>query len=316
MGKKKGTQSAAKPFAQDQVATADVLGRENTASVDSGSEEKAAEMSEGNKPDEKADDAQAHTPTARRTGIHEHADEMKQVKEEGNDVDAHARLTEKEEESGSSTVLAAFVGGLALLIFSRTRYIGVPGGDSGELMAMACKRGVAHPPGYPLLTMLGSGWLSICPDHFGAPAAKLSLLAAVLGASSAALLALAARKISSFWGGVFAGGMFACSSTVWKFSTQYEVFALNNLFVSALLFLTIKYFADKSSWIPYTGALLCGLALTNQHTVVLYELPLIIAVLAASKGALLRPYPFLALFALFILGLTPYIYLPLAGKLK
>jgi hypothetical protein len=314
MGKKKGTQSAAKAVGQAQVTTANVLGRENTASADSESEEKAAEMSEGNKPDAKADDAQAHTPTARHTGIHEHADEMKQVKEEGNDVDA--RLTEKEEESGSSTVLAAFVGGLALVIFSRTRYIGVPGGDSGELMAMACQRGVAHPPGYPLLTMLGSGWLSICPDLFGAPAAKLSLLAAVLGASSAAILALAARKISSFWGGVFGGGMFACSSTVWKFSTQYEVFALNNLFVSALLFLTIKYFADKSWWIPYAGALLCGLALTNQHTVVLYELPLIIAVLAASKGALLRPYPFLALVALFVLGLTPYIYLPLAGKLK
>jgi hypothetical protein len=39
-------------------------------------------------------------------------------------------------------------------------------------------------------------------------------------------------------------------------------------------------------------------------------------VLVASKGVLLRPYPFLALLALFILGLTPYIYLPLAGKLK
>jgi hypothetical protein len=77
MGKKKGTQSAAKAVGEAQVTTANVLGRENTASADSESEEKAAEMSEGNKPDAKADDAQAHTPTARHTGIHEHADEMK-----------------------------------------------------------------------------------------------------------------------------------------------------------------------------------------------------------------------------------------------
>ena len=36
----------------------------------------------------------------------------------------------------------------------------VLGGDTGELMAMSCQRGVAHPPGYPLLTMLGSRCVS------------------------------------------------------------------------------------------------------------------------------------------------------------
>ena len=35
-----------------------------------------------------------------------------------------------------------------------TQYPSVPGGDSGELIAEACLGGTAHPPGYPLLTIL------------------------------------------------------------------------------------------------------------------------------------------------------------------
>jgi hypothetical protein len=135
----------------------------------------------------------------------------------------------------------------------------------------------------------------------------------VTGAAAAALLAMAAAKCTSFWAGVFAGGMFAFSPTVWKFSTHFEVFALNNLFVSLLLYLAIKFIVDRDGWIPYAGALACGLGLTNQHTIVLLEAPLILAVIVASRGALLRPRPLAALTLLFCAGLAPYVYLPLAG---
>ena len=218
-------------------------------------------------------------------------------------------------DKGGAVVVIVVVGAPALLIYACTRFTVVPGGDSGELMAMACQRGIAHPPGYPLLTMLGSAWLGICPDLFGhAPAAKLSLLAAVLGAASATLLSLAAAKFtSSAWAGVFAGGMFAFSGTVWKFSTHFEVFALNNFFVSLLHYLSIKYLVDKDDWIPYAGALACGLALTNQHTILLLEAPLILAVIISSRASLLRPRSLVSLAMLFCLGLAPYLYLPWAG---
>jgi hypothetical protein len=80
MGKKKGNQSAktAKPADANQEAPPDELGIENMApGQDSGSEEKAPEMSNGTKSDEQTDNVQAHPPTARHTDIHEHADEMK-----------------------------------------------------------------------------------------------------------------------------------------------------------------------------------------------------------------------------------------------
>ena len=62
--------------------------------------------------------------------------------------------------SGGDAAVAALVGGMALLVYASTRAMRVLGGDTGELMAMSCQRGVAHPPGYPLLTMLGSRCVS------------------------------------------------------------------------------------------------------------------------------------------------------------
>lgn len=45
--------------------------------------------------------------------------------------------------------------GVALLgLYLQHLVPGVPGGDSGELLSEACVAGVAHPPGYPLLTLV------------------------------------------------------------------------------------------------------------------------------------------------------------------
>jgi hypothetical protein len=49
---------------------------------------------------------------------------------------------------------AAAVGLIAFLIYALTVEHTVPTGDSGELIATAYVLGVAHPPGYPLWTML------------------------------------------------------------------------------------------------------------------------------------------------------------------
>ena len=48
--------------------------------------------------------------------------------------------------------LAVFAAALA--VYARTLMPSVPGGDSGELVAEACELGTAHPPGYPLYTLV------------------------------------------------------------------------------------------------------------------------------------------------------------------
>ncbi|KAJ1617380.1 hypothetical protein T492DRAFT_850134 [Pavlovales sp. CCMP2436] len=43
---------------------------------------------------------------------------------------------------------------LVLAVYARTAFAGVASGDSGEMVQIAYVLGVAHPPGYPLWTML------------------------------------------------------------------------------------------------------------------------------------------------------------------
>ena len=43
---------------------------------------------------------------------------------------------------------------IVLYGYYKTLMPSIPGGDSGELVAESCELGTAHPPGYPLYTLL------------------------------------------------------------------------------------------------------------------------------------------------------------------
>ena len=48
-----------------------------------------------------------------------------------------------------------------------TIFLGVPGGDSGELLSEACQLGVAHPPGYPLFVYFSRAAIEFLPPSLG-----------------------------------------------------------------------------------------------------------------------------------------------------
>ena len=56
-----------------------------------------------------------------------------------------------------------------------------------------------------------------------------------------------------------------------------------------------------------------GLALTNQHTVIFYALPLALGIVLRGSRELLQARAFLSLVLCGLFGLSPYLYLPLAG---
>src|SRR5271170_221373 len=97
----------------------------------------------------------------------------------------------------------------------------ISGGDSGELVLVAHTLGVAHPPGYPLFTILGK-LFSLLP--FSTIAYRVALLSGAANAAAAALLFLAVEKWSdSRWGGIGAALLFAFSPLAWKYATTPEV---------------------------------------------------------------------------------------------
>lgn len=96
---------------------------------------------------------------------------------------------------------------------------------------------MAHPPGYPLLTILGRIWLCICPVSI---AFSLNLLNAII--ASAANYALyntisvaAGRELPAIIGTLW----FGFSKNVWEWNTQFENYALNNFLVASLLYVYI-----------------------------------------------------------------------------
>ncbi len=250
--------------------------------------------------------------------------------------------------AGCAAALGAFA--VSFAQYGRTLYASVPGGDAGELLAEACALGQAHPPGYPLFTMLYHAWVRSVPSSAAAawgvplPAAapwipaggaeleaslvawKANLLSALLGSGAASFVALTVSvlgrgrghgAVASALAGAGAGVGFALSELTWQYSVGAEVFALNNLLVAVLVWLTVSYGAARSEaerelWVAL-GALWSGLALTNQHTAVLFEAALVGWVLWfewRSRG--LRPARLTLWSCLFFAGLAPYAYLPWA----
>lgn len=207
---------------------------------------------------------------------------------------------------------------LAVALVSLLGYVlklapSVTGGDSGELIVAARDLGVAHPPGYPLWTLLAHAftWLPLQNTAW-----RVALFSATSSAGAAACLCAATNLFTGcWWAGVFAAGMFAFSPLTWEYATQGEVFALNNLLLAALLLVAVGYHRGKRpGWFSALG-LLSGLAVSNHHTSIFVIAPLVAATFL--HGQLWRPAGWRVAVlgvAWGLVGLLPYLYLPMAAK--
>ena len=218
--------------------------------------------------------------------------------------------------------------GLATLaVYISTLFPSAAGGDASEFAFVACDASVPHPPGYPTFAMMA--WLSSRAfARLGfAPAYGANFASAAAGAAAAAALYAAVRVAdpnrgpASHAAATLGAGLFAFSRNVWTNSIQSEVFALNNLFVAILLLLLARHAravarrdVRRARRDAFLGALLCGVAMTNQHTFALVGAPVAVAVVAAGGSVGLHEPRRLALLLLTsILGLAPYAYVVFAS---
>jgi hypothetical protein len=112
--------------------------------------------------------------------------------------------------------------------------------------------------------------------------------------------------------------MLAFSPLFWQYAISAEVFALNNFFVALIIYICVEISFDARISLVRLGAFVCGLALCNQHTIVLFEAPLIVWVLWNARSHIANGDSryFWQPAAAFILGLSVYAYLPLAAVLS
>ena len=186
--------------------------------------------------------------------------------------------------------------------------------------------GVAHPPGYPLFTMLS--WLGTQLIPVGSPGYRLNCVSVLFAVVAAYFhycavlrwhLGLVKRAAGpgdggaawrgSAWVALISSGTLTFCPLLWQYSTHAEVFAMNNMFVGILLYLAVRYTQERQTRWARLGAFAIGLGLTNQHTLLLYALPLVCWMLHLGRQQLLNPREMAILMALGLLGLTPYLYL-------
>ncbi len=212
--------------------------------------------------------------------------------------------------------------------------------DEGELAAVASTGGVAHPTGYPTLTILG--WIvTRLPFR---DISELNVLAALLTGFGAGMLALAFRRLLVYVrreevgnDGVLMSGiaamMIAGSGIWWQQGTGFEVYALHALFLPTLLWLFVGWIGaiegaagagshDRrrmprhaptapSSRLGFLFAVVLGLSFTN-HMSTIFLAPAFLFFYAVRSGLTLTSLKrLLPLVPGFLLGLLPYLYIPL-----
>jgi len=187
------------------------------------------------------------------------------------------------------------------------------GVDSGDLVTAAYTLGVAHPPGYPLFILLAK-LFTLLP--LGEVAYRVNLMSAVLAAAAASavyfvILLLRPRDIRAPSTLIIAAAsalLLGLSRTFWAQAIIAEVYSLNALLVALLiLFVTLYSRTRERKWLWATGLAL-GLGLSNHFSVLLFVPGALFLILKSRHP---QPATYLGAVAFFLLGLSPYLYLPL-----
>lgn len=183
-------------------------------------------------------------------------------------------------------------------------------GDSGELIAAAYCLGIPHPPGYPLYCLLGKLFTLLIP--WGNIALRINIMSAFFASVSLVLFyhLLCRFHLSQII--AFSASLFlAFSASFWSQAVIAEVYTLNAFFfILILLFLQLWSQKQEKRYL-YLLALIYGLSITNHYTLLFLVPGIIFFLLSADRNIFKKRGIFPLMAGLFLLGLTPFIYLPL-----
>ena len=144
----------------------------------------------------------------------------------------------------------------------------------------------------------------------GSVAWRSNFLASLCASGAGTLVHLTAVELTgSTAAGVVAVSLFSFARLQWLYSITGEVFALNNLLVAALLYQLVRYCREPCRSRACLLAFSSGLALSNQHTTVLFIVVIAPYVLWAGRATLLTPGNLARLTASALLGLAPYAFM-------
>ena len=224
--------------------------------------------------------------------------------------------------------------------------------DKGEMAAVAATLGIAHPTGYPTLMLLGYLFTAVMPFR---EIVSLNVLSALLAASGAGVLTVLIRDVMarldepdksdgrkrkkkkagkenvperlpdsalSLYAGLAALGT-SLTTTWWSQGNSFEVYSLHLLMMPLVLLTFLQYVDEQSPGAPVgfsrrglLFSVVLGISFTNHLTTVLLA-PALLVFYFFSLGLNLRSFSrLLWLVPGFLVGLLPYVWLPLRASMN
>ncbi|HEM62176.1 MAG TPA: DUF2723 domain-containing protein, partial [Chloroflexi bacterium] len=197
--------------------------------------------------------------------------------------------------------------------------------DSLEFQLVCFQPGIAHPPGYPLYTLLGKLFTFL---PVGDVAYRVNLMSAVFGALTVALVYATLRQLTDHrLPAILGASVLAVSPVFWSQSVIAEVYTLNAAFVAGVLCLLLAWANRRTApsspsedeqrtddqWL-YAAALLYGLSLTHHRTMVLLAPVIFVFLLIVDRRIFTRGRFLAKLILLALLPCSLYLYIPLRAS--
>jgi Protein of unknown function (DUF2723) len=226
---------------------------------------------------------------------------------------AQPAVTAPPPTSVADYAIAASVAAFALVLYVLTAARDIVVGDTADFVAAALTLGVAHAPGYPLLTMIGHAlsWLPLGPAPF-----RVNLIAALSDAAAIGVICLTMTRLTPNRVAVaVAGVLVATVPLYWRWSLEAEAFPLNNLFASMVIYMLVRWeeVPARTAWLV-AGAFAAGLALSNHMTIMLVGPAILLVVWRQRAAVFARPQVVGLCLAAVLAGLVPYVYIPWAAS--
>ncbi len=202
---------------------------------------------------------------------------------------------------------------VTLLVYTRNLCPSLWWMDSGEFVFHSTVLGIPHPTGYPLYIQLGK-LLTLLPG-LGVGFA-MNLFSAVMASLTVVLLyriilALEGERFPAF----ITSLIFAFSFTFWSQAEIAEVYTLHAFFLSLIILLLLEMRKTGDMRVFLLLSFVLGLSFTHHMSTVLILPSVLFFVIMFKRDEVLCPWVIVPSIALFLVGLSVYLFIPLRAHL-
>jgi len=177
--------------------------------------------------------------------------------------------------------------------------------DSASFLLTANFLGVAHPPGYPLFTILAKAFTLIPVANV---AYRVHLLNSLLGSFSVVFVYLLSFRFTlNKYVSFFVGVILLLSASFWFQAITAEVYMLNTFLFLVLLLFAFRLEKQFSNRNWYLFSFVYGLSLSNHWPLLILSSPGFVLLFWKERNRILRQIPITLL--VLGLGLMPYLHL-------